>query len=139
MPERFDLGGASFHLVVSSAAFNAALTKAEADARAASQKIAAALAGVGRGSAGATIAPKIDIAPAQRSLAGFEAAVKSAKAAAAFTATPKVDTRAAESQLAKFGAGIGQGLGIGGGAAVAVGAVNAVKAWFKRSGWRVTV
>src|SRR5688572_9548141 len=53
MPERFDLGGAAFHLVIDSARFGPELARAEQQAKAASQRIEAALASIG--SSGARI------------------------------------------------------------------------------------
>lgn len=116
MAERFDLGGAAFHLVIDGSKFGPALTKAEADARAASQKIAAALSGVGRGG-GAVIAPKIDVAPGQQAFGRLEASAKEARAAASFTATPKVDTSQAQRSVHGLGAGIKSAFALGAGVA----------------------
>jgi hypothetical protein len=100
MPERFDLGGAAFHLAVTSDQFKRALAQAEADARAASAKIDAALRG-------GAITPKVNNTPANAAFGQIVTQAKAAQTASSFTATPKVNAQPAQTALRGLGGGFG--------------------------------
>lgn len=115
MPERFDLGGAAYHLVIDKSQFGPVLKQAEAEARAASAKIDAALRG-------GVIAPRVNAAPATAGLGEIATQAKVAKAAAEFTATPKVNAQPAQTALSGLGAGLKGVVALGAGVAgVAIG------------------
>jgi hypothetical protein len=123
MAERFDLGGAAFHLVITSDQFKRALTQAETDARAASQKIEAALNGIGRGGA---ITPKVNAAPASAAFNQVITQAKAAQAAASFTATPTVNTRPAQTAISGLAGSLKGALAFGIGAAGVTVGISAI-------------
>ncbi len=110
MAERFDLGGAAFHLVVDSRLFGPVLKQAEADAKAASGRIDAALRS-------GAITPKVNAAPANQAFGEIVTHAKAAQTAASFTATPKINAQQAQSAIGGLGTGLKGLVALGAGAA----------------------
>ena len=102
MPERFDLGGAAFRLVIDGSAFQPSLARAEQDATRASQRIQATLSGIGRGvggSGGVTIAVKADVGQANTALNGIQQRARELQAASRVTLAIRADGGQAEAEI----------------------------------------